>query len=100
MSERRWDEDDRLRYGYQFARLHRFGNSLVEIAAKHDCSPTRVREVMLLIGYEPSQTGRAPPAKAKSTPIGEDERPYWSRPDPITLRLVREAREDMKRAGW
>jgi hypothetical protein len=75
------------------------GETLKAIGARYGITTARVGQIL----RETPRPPPLPPVVAVEivsvewpSPV-EGERPMWSKPDQITLRLVREAREEMER---
>lgn len=87
-----WTDAEYLAAGYRFAEARDAGLTTHEIAAREGMRVEKVQKALRFIEYRPK---RAAPVSADPRNV----RPDWSYPDPITLQIVREAREEMRAAG-
>lgn len=88
-----WEDDERIRYGREFVKLHQSGKTLKEIAELRATSVNRIVRAMRAVEYDPERvTVETKPRFIDPT------RPAWTYPDATTLRECRAAREEIERA--
>jgi hypothetical protein len=114
-----------LKAGREFLAMEKSGGlTVAEIASRACVTQFFVRETMTLAACHISESISVSPDPAPESSLADtavapeprrgrsliplhpeerlatDERPAWSVPDAITLRLARECREEIQRSGW
>lgn len=98
-----WSEEERVKWGRSFGRLHATGMSVARIATDHEIPVKRVLGAMEAAEYDHTsdRPAAAPLVRARTPRTWTDHSPRapWSYPDELTLRLAREGRAEIK-AHW
>jgi len=86
-----WEDDERVRYGREFVKLHQGGKTLVEVAELRATTVKRVRQAMRAVEYDPERVSWE--SKPRSANL---DRPAWTYPDARTLAECHRGREEIR----